>query len=447
MKTRSRNRPSVRGALRGNVGLLMLGLVLALAAAVPARAATPAQIVLLDTDPEYGDVIVTTPDGTAVAATPGQFQLQVTPAGGVPTVHQGFCVDTEHPIGEGTVYDISLQTADDDPFLASPGANAAAWLIQEADVFIAAAADPALEAGALQVAVWVSLGEALAAAPTDDPVLNARAAALLALAQGKGPAGPVSISAAAASTCAGGPGTTLNLTGTPGATASLAVTSGRGSLSASTVTFGPAGTASVTLGSPAVGAVQVTVTSTGSQLTRATRLPGAGTEPQETGFVTPRTYTASVTVAFTSCAGTAAGAGPSPTRPRVVQIPRLRVTKSGPATSAAASVVPYTIVVRNTGTVVTRGVTVTESLPAGMAYLRASHRPASVGRRIVWRFGALAPGATRTIRVHLQAPSGISGARTNLVRVSAQGVPILRDSVTTRFRRVARAPRQPPVTG
>ncbi len=193
MKTLSRN----RGGFRGHAGLLMLGLILVLAAAVPARAATPAQLVLLDTDPEYGDVIVTTPAGAAVAATPGQFQLQVTPAGGVPTVHQGFCVDTEHPIGQGTVYDISLQTADDDPFLASPGANAAAWLIQEADAFIAAAPDPALEAGALQVAIWVSLGEALAAAPTDDPVLNARAAALLALAQGKGPAGPVSISAAA----------------------------------------------------------------------------------------------------------------------------------------------------------------------------------------------------------------------------------------------------------
>ncbi len=123
------------------------------------------------------------------------------------------------------------------------------------------------------------------------------------------------------------------------------------------------------------------------------------------------------------------------------------MTKSGPATSAAASVVPYTIVVRNTGTVVTRGVTVTEILPAGMAYLRASHRPASVGRRIVWRLGALAPGATRTIRVELQAPSGISGARTNLVRVSAQGVPTLGDSVTTRFRRVAQVGRQPPVTG
>jgi uncharacterized repeat protein (TIGR01451 family) len=427
------------------VGVLLLGLVLALAAVVPAQAATPAQIVLLDTDPTYDEVIVTKPDGTTVAATPGQFQLQVTPAGGAATVHQGFCVDTDHPIGEGTVYDISLQTADDDPFLASPAANAAAWLIQEADALIAAAADPALEAGALQVAVWVSLGEAAAGAPTDDAALNVRAAALVALAQGKGPAGPVSVSAAASSTCAGGPGTTLTLTGAPGATASLAVTSGQGSLSASAVTFSAAGTASVTLSSAAVGPVQVTVTSAGSQLTRATRLPGAGTEPQETGFLTPRTHTASVTVAFTSCG--APGPGGRPTRPPgAAQTPTLGVVKSGPATTTAGAVVPYTIVVRNTSTTIARGVVVTDTLPAGMAYLRASRKPASLGKRIVWRLGALAPGARRTITVYLQAPSGISGVRTNLVQVSAQRAPIVRDSATTRFRR-ARAVLQPPVTG
>ncbi len=218
---------------------------------------------------------------------PGQFQLQVTPAGGTPTIQQAFCIDSLNPIGENTPYQVVLQTAADAPELANPAHAEAAWLMQEADNLIAASANPGLEAGAIQTAVWMILGEADSTTPTSDATLNARAQQVRALATGRKAAGPVGISAATASTCAG-TATTLTVTGTPGASASLAVTGG--TLSANQVTFGANGTATVTLSSASAGTARVTVTSNGVQLTRVARIAGSGSEPQETGFVVPQTY-------------------------------------------------------------------------------------------------------------------------------------------------------------
>ena len=291
------------------------------------------------------------------------------------------------------------------------------------------------------------MGEAVADNPTSDAAINTRAAELVALATGKGPAGPVAISAATASTCAGGPGTTLNLTGTPGATANLAVTAGTATLSASQVTFSAAGTASVTLTSGTVGSATVTVTSVGAELTRA--VPAEGDEPQQTAFLTPKTYTAQVSVAFTNCGPTITPTQPtSPTTPKpsIAQAPSLSVVKTGKATALAGSEVPYTIVVRNTSKVIARSVVAVDTLPSGMAYLRSSLRPVSIGKQIVWKLGNLAAGKSRTITVWLQAPTSISGSRTNLVEVSAQGTKTVRDTAVTRFRRVE-AQFQPPVTG
>ena len=342
---------------------------------------------------------------------------------------------------------MDLQTAADAPVLATPGANSAAWLIQQTDALLAAAANKPLEAGAIQTAIWVVMGEAVPDNPTSDAAINTRTAELVALATGKGPAGPVAISATTASTCAGGPGTTLNLTGTPGASANLAVTAGTATLSASQVTFSAAGTASVTLTSGTVGSATVTVTSVGAELTRA--VPAEGNVPQQTAFLTPKTYTAQVSVAFTNCGPTITPTQPtSPTTPKpsIAQAPSLSVVKTGKATALAGSGVPYTIVVRNTSKVIARSVVAVDTLPSGMAYLRSSLRPVSIGKQIVWKLGNLAAGKSRTITVWLQAPTSISGSRTNLVEVSAQGTKTVRDTAVTRFRRVE-AQFQPPVTG
>jgi uncharacterized repeat protein (TIGR01451 family) len=448
VKTENRNR-RVRGSARwGPVGLVLMGLLMALAFVVPAQAATPANLLLVGTDPIYPDITVNLPGGGGLVTSPGVFNLQVTPAGGATTAYKGYCVDTSTPIGTGQNYAVDLQTAADAPVLASPGANSAAWLIQQTDALLAAAANKPLEAGSIQAAVWVVIGEAVEGNPTSDAAINARAAELVALAKGKGPAGPVAISASTASTCAGGPGTTLNLTGTPGATANLAVTAGTATLSASQVTFSAAGTASVTLTSGAVGSATVTVTSVGAELTRAVAAV-AGNEPQQTAFLIPKTYTAQVSVAFANCGPTITPTQPtSPTTPKpsIAQAPSLSVVKTGKASVLAGSEVPYTIVVRNTSKVIARSVVAVDTLPSGMAYLRSSLRPVSVGKQIVWRLGNLAAGKSRTITVWLQAPTSISGSRTNLVEVSAQGTKTVRDTAVTRFRRVE-AQFQPPVTG
>src|SRR5689334_17643664 len=170
--------------------LVGLGLVaLAVAAIVPAlaSAATPATLRLLGTDPSLGrQVTITAPDGTVVTGTPGWFRLRVTSAGGAPVEFRGFCADLHHHIAAGTDYAVSLRTAADDATLTTGRSGEAAWLLSQAESLIAAAPPAAkgLEAAALQVAVWQLTGEARETAPTSDAAVNARAAALRALAAG-----------------------------------------------------------------------------------------------------------------------------------------------------------------------------------------------------------------------------------------------------------------------
>jgi uncharacterized repeat protein (TIGR01451 family) len=415
------------------LAVLALALLAIALAAVPALGATPAQIELVDRDPIYSEVQITLPDGTTADTSPGWFQLDVT-ANGATTRQQGFCVDTTRLIGDGITYDVVLQNSADDPSLASPAYGQIAWLMQEAPGLIGAAADPSLEAGALQIAVWILGGQVNAATPTDDPVLNARAFALVALSAGKRVAGPVGISAASTSTCAGG-STTLTVTGTPGATASLAVVAGQGTLSQSTVTFGPSGTATVGLASGVAGAVQVRVTQQGAEFTIANRPPGTDA-PQTTGFLFPRTYTAAVTVNFTPCPPPATVTQVTP--PPVVQPrPVLRVTKRAPKAKRAGSRILYRVTVRNTSRTTARNVVVRDRLPRSLAFSRSSMRAASVGKTMAWKLGTLRPGQSRTLRIWLIAPATLNGKRTNVVTVSANRARTVRASAPTQFRPLA----------
>ena len=166
MKTENRNRRVAGSGRWGPVGLVLMGLLMALAFVVPAQAATPANLLLTGTDPAYPDITINIPGGGGVVTSPGVFNLQVTPAGGATTAYKGYCVNTSAPIGAGQNYAVDLQTAADAPVLATPGANSAAWLIQQTDALLAAAANKPLEAGALQTAVWVVMGEAVAGNPT-----------------------------------------------------------------------------------------------------------------------------------------------------------------------------------------------------------------------------------------------------------------------------------------
>ncbi len=438
-----RNRRRARGGLNA-LAILVLALAAAAFAALPAMAATPAQLTLIGTSPEYDEVTITLPDGSPADTSPGLFQLDVT-VDGVTERRIAYCLDSEHVIGINTPYEVSLQTAADDPSLGSPANGQIAWLIQETPALLAAAPDPELEAGAIQIAIWIIGDQVDLTTPTDDAVLNARAAALVAASAGRGIAGPVGIQAAQASTCANGPGTTLTVTGTPGTTASLAVTAGQGALSASQVTFDAAGRATVTLTSATVGSATVTVTALGADLTRATRVEGE--VPQETGFLVPRTYTASVSVAFTDCTPPPPVVVPLTPPVVIAQTPRLGLTKRAPASVRSGRAVRYTLVVRNPSRTVARNVVLRDRLPSGLAFSRSSVRPSGVGRVLSWNLGTLRPGSQRVVRVWLTAPATLRGARTNVATVSATRTRAVRAAATVRFTPPIPRRIQPAVTG
>jgi uncharacterized repeat protein (TIGR01451 family) len=438
--------------------LVLAVAALSLAALMPrdAHAAQPATVRLMGTDPIYRGTTMTTTTGQRVAVTPGWFRLRVTPAGGAPVERRGFCVDAYHPIGTGVDYSVSLRTAADEPALAGARSGEVAWLLQNASSLIGAAPSGArgLEAGALQVAVWQLTGQAREVSPTDDAGLNARAAALRALAAGRAAGGPVTLTAAMARGCAGRGSVALTLTGTPGATATLSV-AGAGTVAPAEVRFGADGTARASLSSSAPGVVTVTARSEGGTLTRIARATAGQTTPQETMVLVPATYQATATVTFEDCplvplsepqtpdpssgdspVGPFGGASPetktpSETSPPPSAEPRhptqasptLAISKTGPARAQAGATAVYRIRARNRGTRPASGVTVTDALPDGMSL---TSRPAGSrlrAGRLVWSLGSLQPGAVRSLTVRVRIDADASGRRCNRATVEATGAP------------------------
>ncbi|HET6690014.1 MAG TPA: hypothetical protein VFG74_04030, partial [Miltoncostaeaceae bacterium] len=389
------------------MSLALAALAVAAVAPAVASAATPAALRLVDSDPALGrQITVTAPDGSSITGEPGYFRLRVTTAGHAPVEYRGFCSDLHHRIHEGVDYAVSLRTAADEPSLAGARASEAAWLLSQADSLIAAAANRGLEAGSLQVAVWQLMDQAREASPTSDAAVNARAAALRALASGRALGGPLTATPAMPRGCARGGAVSVALTGTPGSTADLSITAGTGTLSATSVRFPASGKAAVSVSSAVVGPVTVTARTQGGTATRIARAGSGQTTPQETLVLTaPRTYTASATVTFEDCplipsgedvtpatpvntpSETPRGGAPdtpvvpfetpatpaTPTTPRTptrATRPRLSLSKTGPKRALAGAAVRYTIRVRNTGPATLTDVAVTDALPVGMSLER-----------------------------------------------------------------------------
>ncbi len=97
---------------------------------------------------------------------------------------------------------------------------------------------------------------------------------------------------------------------------------------------------------------------------------------------------------------------------------RLGITKHGPATAEAGQLVTYRVQVRNVGRLVARGVTVTDTIPAGMTYVRASIRMRVVRGQVTANIGNLNPGQTRTFTITFRT-SQSAGLRTNVVQARA----------------------------
>ncbi len=470
---RSSPGPSIRRA----IGLLAVALVGVALLPAAADAAQPASLRLLGSDPEYRSVHLTTLDGRRVTASPGLFRLRITPAGGATVERRGFCADAHHAISGGTNYSVSLRTAADEPLLASARYGEAAWLVQQAEALVAAApvSARALEAGALQVAVWQLTDQVRDSAPTDDAALDARAAGLRALAAGRAIGGPVTISHGDARGCAGRSAVTVRLTGRPGSTATLTA-SGGGAVSPTQVRFDATGVAEAAVTSPAAGAVTVSAASDGGTLTRAARASAGASTPQETIFVVPAGYAASTSVPFDDCrvpldAGPAVPLGtgvpgapdgplsalskPSPPtgstpgtaaprRPNQSS-PTFTVTKTGPARAMAGSRVTYRIRVRNRGRAPLRGLAVADDLPAGMSLARIPSGSRLRGGRLVWTIGSLRPGRARSLAVTVRIDRGVTGRRCNRVTVRRAGSAPARARACTMITS-RRRPIQPAVT-
>lgn len=100
------------------------------------------------------------------------------------------------------------------------------------------------------------------------------------------------------------------------------------------------------------------------------------------------------------------------------------VTKSGPATAIVGENIVYTVTVTNNGPSAAADVVVTDGLPAGTTFVKASD-PACSGvagtESLTCSYVALAPGETRTIEItaHIVAGADIDKPLTNVVTVDS----------------------------
>lgn len=437
---------------RAAAALLALGAL----AFVPgvAFAAQPATLRLLGTDPAYRAMTFTTTTGATVTGGTGLFRLRITPVGGSAVERRGFCVDALHVINANTDYSVSLRTAADDPRLATARYGEAAWLIQSAEALIAAAPTGAraLEAGALQTAVWQLTDQVRETNPTADAALNARTAAVRALAAGRTIGGPVTIAPTMTHGCAGRSAVGLNLSGRPGSSATLAVTSGAGTVSPAEVRFGADGTAHASVTSSTPGTVSVTARSEGGTPTRIAR--SGSTAPQETMVLVPQSHSATASVLFDDCpvipfeeppttptnptnptnpvdpfetttpkpvVPATPPAGATPRTPSQTA-PRFGLTKRGPATARAGARARYTITLVNRGATTLRELTLTDRLPQGMSLTGIPAGSRLRGGSLVWSFSPLRAGASRTVRVHVRIDADIAGRRCNTATVAGPGI-------------------------
>ena len=105
----------------------------------------------------------------------------------------------------------------------------------------------------------------------------------------------------------------------------------------------------------------------------------------------------------------------------------LRVTKRGPKTATAGTVVIYTITVRNTNASSSAtSVVLSDILPAGYSVFRRPSGATFQNGRLVWNVGTLAPGATKTVRVQIRLDRTAAGTRCNTAVASAGNAPTVR---------------------
>lgn len=432
--------------LVGLAGVIAFG-----AAGGVATAATPGTVLLKQESPRSKTVTTTTVfNGRTVTAGLGVFHLQLTPQGQPTISAEGFCDDPLVGINGGVTYPISIQDLTDDPALDGANYRAAAYLIRTVDARLAAAADQSLESGATQIAVWQLGGRILAVNPTNDPVMNARAAALRALALSATAVAPGAT--AGASACAGTGTVDVTISGAAGTLGTVTVSSGSAVASNSQVVLDATGHATVHITASAAGQSVVRVQLATGKLVRAARTGTNG--PQQTVMVIPATTEFNVPVTFTDCTpapnpgpGSTPSGNPTPapgltpqstpvtpgtqtpqggtgtpggsgTVPAVVQKPGLKVVKTGPRSARMGAALTYRIRLTNTGNTTLHSLVVSDPVPAGLFVPRNSATAARLQNgAVTFMPGDLKPGQSRLFVVGLRAMGNRVGKVCNVADV------------------------------
>jgi len=83
--------------------------------------------------------------------------------------------------------------------------------------------------------------------------------------------------------------------------------------------------------------------------------------------------------------------------------PKIACNKTGPGTVLAGAEFEYQISVNNPSQVTATGVTVTDALPNGIAYVSSTPAAANAGGTLTWNLGSVAAGATQTITIKAKA--------------------------------------------
>lgn len=98
------------------------------------------------------------------------------------------------------------------------------------------------------------------------------------------------------------------------------------------------------------------------------------------------------------------------------QAAQVALTITGPAAAGVNQELPLTLSITNNGQVETQALTVRETLPDGVQYIRATPRAAAEGNQLIWTLGLLPGGRTETLQVVLR-PTRI-GPVTNCASVT-----------------------------
>ena len=92
----------------------------------------------------------------------------------------------------------------------------------------------------------------------------------------------------------------------------------------------------------------------------------------------------------------------------VVRQPVLQITKKAPAMRFIGRPIPYEITVTNTGDGPARNTIVTDTLPAGAAFVDATEGGRMAGGKVVWNLGTLEPKASKKLGLTLRATTAMT---------------------------------------